>query len=182
MEVGLKLTFTNEGWPDADKAIAELKPPAATVVIVALPDLPGGAESVLTDGVMVKLPTTANVTVRVKVVVWTVLPLVPVTVIVYGPGVTLEATVKVSVELPAPVMDVGLKPTVTPDGWPDAPKPIAESKPPTTLLVIVDPPALPCATETDVAEREKLGVTVPPLKSALIRLAPFGLPQPVARS
>ena len=67
------------------------------------------------------------------------LPLVPVTVIVYGPGVTFEATVKVSVEVPAPVMDVGLKPTVTPDGWPDAAKPITELKPPTTLLVIVDP-------------------------------------------
>lgn len=94
-----------------------------------------------------------------------------------------EATVKVRVELPAPVMDVGLKPAVTPVGWPDAVKLIAESKPFTMVLVIVDVPFLPCATETEVgeAEREKLGdVEIP--TSALIRLAPFGLPQPVTKS
>lgn len=69
MDVGLRLTFTNDGWPDADKAIAELKPPEATVVIVAVVPLPGATESVPTDGLMLKLPTTAAVTVRVKVVV-----------------------------------------------------------------------------------------------------------------
>jgi len=153
------------------------------VVIVALPDLPGARETLLTDGLMVKLPSTVAVTVRVKVVVCVMLPLMPVTVIVYGPGVTLEPTVKVRVEVPAPVMDVGLKPTVTPDGWPDALRLIAEEKPPAMVLVIVDPPLLPCAAETDVAEREKLGgVPVPPVKSAVIRAAPFGVPQPVARS
>ena len=60
-------------------------------------------------------------------------------------------------------MDVGLKPTVTPVGWPDAVKATAESKPFTKATVIVEVPELPWTTETEVGEAEmvKLGaVTV----------------------
>ena len=94
-----------------------------------------------------------------------------------------ESTVKVRVELPAPVMDAGLKPAVTPVGWPDAVKLIAESKLFTTVEVIVDVPLLPCATETELgeAERVKLGDVDTPT-SALIRPVPFGLPHPVTKS
>ena len=96
------------------------------------------------------------------VVVCVTLPPVPVTVIVYVPVAVVEATAKVRVEVPEPgaAMDVGLKLTVTPVGWPDADKATAESKPFTTALVIVDVPLLPCTTETEVgeAERVKLGV------------------------
>lgn len=94
-----------------------------------------------------------------------------------------EATVKVRVELPAPVMDVGLKPAVTFDGRPDADKVIAESKPPETAVVIVEVPLLLCATETEVGEAEmvKLGPE-DVLARALIRPDPFGLPQPVSKS
>lgn len=35
IEDGLKLTVTPEGWPVADKVIAELKPPEACVVTTA---------------------------------------------------------------------------------------------------------------------------------------------------
>jgi hypothetical protein len=50
------------------------------------------------------------------VVVSTVLPEVPVTVMGYVPVAVEEATVMVMMEVPAPVIEVGLKPTVTPAG------------------------------------------------------------------
>lgn len=92
-----------------------------------------------------------------------------------------EATVSDMLEVPAPLIAVGLKPTVTPAGWPVAVKEIAELKPPVTVLVMVELPELPCATETEVgdAERLKPGVEVP--ESALISPL-FGLPHPVTRS
>ena len=40
MEPGLRLTVTRDGTPDADKAIAELKPLFAAVVMVGEPELP----------------------------------------------------------------------------------------------------------------------------------------------
>ena len=62
----------------------------------------------------------------------------------------------VIVEVPEPgaAMDVGLKATVTPVGWPFALSAMAESKPPETLVVIVDVPLLPRTTETEVGEAE----------------------------
>jgi hypothetical protein len=39
MEAGLKVTVTPDGWPEADKATAELKPPVAVLVTVELPEL-----------------------------------------------------------------------------------------------------------------------------------------------
>ena len=94
-----------------------------------------------------------------------------------------EATVIVRVEVPAPVSEVGLKPIVTPVGWPLADNEIPELKPPVTALVIFDVPELPCATETEAGEAERLKPeeTEPPA-SALIRAAPLGLPKPVAKS
>ena len=50
------------------------------------------------------------------------------------------ATVMVMVELPAPVIEPGLKLTVTPEGWPVADKVITPLKPPVTALVMVDCP------------------------------------------
>ena len=56
-------------------------------------------------------------------------------------------------------MDEGLKLAVTFVGRPLADKETAELKPPTTVVVIVDFPVLPCATETVLGEAEmvKLG-------------------------
>ena len=45
------------------------------------------------------------------------------------------ATVSVKSDEPAPVMDVGLKLPVTPEGMPVADKAIAESNPPETAVV-----------------------------------------------
>ncbi len=115
MELGLKLTVTLLGWPVADKAMAELKPPEMVVVIVEWPEFPGSTVIDVGDALMVKLGV-VPVTVRETVVVSLVLPEVPVTVIVYVPGAVDAATVIVMVEVPAPVIEVGLKVTVTPRG------------------------------------------------------------------
>jgi len=56
------------------------------------------------------------------------------------PGAVDEATLMVIVEVPAPVIEVGLKVTVTPVGWPLADKEIAESNPSVTVLVMVEVP------------------------------------------
>jgi hypothetical protein len=60
------------------------------------------------------------------------------------------------VELPAPVIDAGLKPTVTPEGSPDAVRAIAELNPPVTLLVMVEEPALPCKMDTAPGEADRV--------------------------
>lgn len=94
-----------------------------------------------------------------------------------------EPTVIVIVEVPAPVIELGLKLTVTPDGWPVADREITPLKPPVTVLDIVEVPAWPCATETEAGEAERLKPEDDELpSSAFSRPDPFGLPQPVARS
>ena len=77
--LGLKLAVTRDGRPLADKVIAELKPPEIVVVIVDFPELP--LATVIDEGeaLMVKLGL-VPVTVKETVVVATVLPEVPVTV------------------------------------------------------------------------------------------------------
>jgi hypothetical protein len=181
MGVGLKLTVTPVGWPVADKAIAESKPPETLVVIVDVPLLPCTTETEVGAAEMVKLGLAVAVTVSETVVVSVMLPEVPVTVTLYVPVAAEAPTVMVMVEVPAPVIDAGLKSIVTPVGWPAAVKLTAESKPPDTALVIVEVPELPCTTDTEVGEAARLkpGVDVP--ERALISPA-FGLPQPVTRS
>jgi len=73
------------------------------------------------------------------------------------PVAVVEATVKVIVELPAPgaAIGVGVKLTVTPVGWPLAVKATAESKPPETVVVIVELLPLPCTTVREEGEAER---------------------------
>jgi hypothetical protein len=98
------------------------------------------------------------------------------------------------VELPAPgaAIVLGLKLTVVPLGAPVADRLIALLKPPLTVVVIVEVPELPCATLTDVGEREsaKLGgaltvrVTLalrwipPPLPVTVMGYVPSAVPAP----
>ena len=49
-----------------------------------------------------------------------------------------------------------MKATVTPEALPDAVRVTAESNPPVTVLVMVDDPLLPAATEREVGEAERL--------------------------
>ena len=85
------------------------------------------------------------------------------------------------VEDPVPVIEVGLKPTVTPVGRPEAVNETGELNPPLTVLVMVELPEWPCTMVTDDgdAESEKPATGRP--ESAAMR-AGFGLPQPVTRS
>lgn len=181
MEEGLKVTVTPLPCPEAPKAIVELKSPAIVVVIVVVPDFPLTMLTELGDALIEKFG--GPVTVRVTVVVSVMVPEVPVTVMGYTPVTVDAATVIVIVEVPSPVIEVGLKATVTPFGWPVADKLTAESKPPVTELIMLDVPDVPCANVTAAGEENsvKPGAPEPPA-SELIKPLPFGLPQPVARS
>jgi hypothetical protein len=98
------------------------------------------------------------------------------------PVAVVDATARVNADDPEPVIDVGLNVAVTPAGAPLAVSATAESNPPTTVLVIVEPPLLPCTTETDPGEADSVNDgLVATGASASIRPA-FGLPQPVTRS
>ena len=97
------------------------------------------------------------------------------------PGAVAEPTVIVIVEVPAPRIEAGLNATVTPVGAPDADNDTAEENPPVTALVMVDVPALPCSTETEAGEAERLNPAVCGAVRAAIKPA-FGLPHPVTRS
>ena len=61
------------------------------------------------------------------------------------PVAVVEATAILMLEVPEPgaAMEVGLKLTVTPVGWPLAVNATAELKPPETAVVIVDAPLPP---------------------------------------
>lgn len=80
IEVGLKVTVCPLPCPEADKVIAELKPPETIVVIVAVPDEFLSTEIELGDAEMVKPADTPDVTVRETVAVCVSPPPVPVIV------------------------------------------------------------------------------------------------------
>jgi hypothetical protein len=182
---GLKDDVTPAPRPVADRVTLPAKPLDGCIVIVVVPCDDLVMVKLVGDAERVKLPEATAVTVRETVAVRVMLPPVPVTVIVYVPVAVVEATAMVMVELPEPgaAMDVGLKLTVTPAGWPLAFKEMAELKPPEMAVVIVDVPLPPWTTETEpgAAEMVKLGLLDVGAR-ALIRPVPFGLPQPVTRS
>lgn len=80
IELGLKVTVCDPPCPEADKEIDELKPSETAVVIVDVPELPRATVRVAGEAPTVKFGF-VPVTVSVTVVVSTVLPEVPVTVI-----------------------------------------------------------------------------------------------------
>ena len=108
-----------------------MKPPEIAVVILEVPVLPLPTVMDVGEALTVKLGA-VPVTVRVTVACEVMLPEVPVTVMGYVPVAVLEATVIVIVEVPAPVIEVGLKPTVTPVGCPLADNEI-DPPPPSVL-------------------------------------------------
>ena len=79
MELGLKVTVWAAPCPEADRLIAELKPPEIVVVMVAVPELLRATLIDVGEALMVKFGLLL-VTVRETVVVSTVLPEVPLTV------------------------------------------------------------------------------------------------------
>lgn len=97
-------------------------------------------------------------TVRLMVVVWVKLPLVPVMVTVAVPVAAVLLAVRVNV-LVLVVLE-GLKDAVTPEGNPDADKLTLPLKPLTGLTVMVLLPPEPCVTVRlfGEADREKSGL------------------------
>jgi hypothetical protein len=73
-------------------------------------------------------------------------------VIVWLPILAFLPTFTVMVEVPAPVIEVGLKVTVCAPPSPEADRLIAESKPPDTVVVIVEVPELSLATLIEVGD------------------------------
>ena len=115
IEVGLKLVVTLLPCPEAESEIAEPNPPVTAVLMVTWPEVP--RLTVIEVGLaLIEKPAAVLVTVNVTVVVCTVLPAVPVTVMGYVPGVVVDATVMLIADEPVPVIDVGLNPMVTPAG------------------------------------------------------------------
>jgi len=156
-----------------------LNPPLTVLEMVELPELPCATESDEGDALSAKLGV---VTVRVTVVV-SVVPLeVPVTVMVYVPPLVPEGTFTVIADVSVPEIEVGLKLTVGPAGDTEPVSPIVPLNPPVGVKEMVELPELPGATESDEDEEERLKPGVVGPESASIRLAPLGLPQPVARS
>lgn len=89
-----------------------------------------------------------------SVVVCVMLDPLPVIVIVYVPVLAFLAAVSVYFELPAPVIDVGLKLPVTPVGRPEAESAIAELNPPLTVVVTVTYPLDPRLNEPELGDTE----------------------------
>ena len=74
---------------------------------------------------------------NVSVVDFVTPPPVPVIVIGYVPYAAFLDTVRVKSDVPEPVMEVGLKLPVTPEGTPVADNATAEPNPPETLIVTI---------------------------------------------
>jgi hypothetical protein len=94
--------------------------------------------------------------VKVRVVVWVVVPLFPVMVIAWVPVGAFLATVRVKSDVPEPVTEVGLKLPVTPVGMPVAESATAELNPPVAVTVTTAYPLWPRAREPEVGETERL--------------------------
>ena len=182
IEDGLKLMEVPLPCPDADNEIEEMLPCANAVVILEEPEELLEMLSDVGFAEIVKFDEAA-VTVRVIVVIATVVfesePL-PVTVTVNVPVAAVAAAVKVSTELPDGPIGFVLKPTVTPEGRPDADNVIDELYPPNGVLVTVEVPLVPCTIESGVPESENPEVGTAPVSAA--SSPAFGLPQPVTRS
>jgi hypothetical protein len=180
----LKPTVTPVGTPVAPKVIAESNVWETALVIVEVPLEPCATETALGEAPRVKVP--GGVTIKLKVAVCVMLSPDPLTVMVYVPGATVEATAKVSVESPEPGAGEvrGSKVGVTPVGRPEADQVIAASNPPVRTAATVVLPLPPCCTVTEPGEILTVKFAVGPvvLERMLSRPTPLGLPQPVTRS
>jgi hypothetical protein len=108
------------------------------------------------------------------------LPEVPVIVIVAVPSVA--ELLAVSVRTLVPVVEVGLKDAVTPEGSPDAVRLTLPANPSASVTETLVVDEEPCATGTLAGEsvNQKPEITDP--ATALMRLGQLGLPHPVTRS
>jgi hypothetical protein len=187
MDLGLKVTVSPLAAPDAAKVIAELKLPDTDVVMVEVPEL---LRATVSDAGEAETAKPAGddeaVTVSETVAVWVMLPASAVTVTGYVPAGVVASTARVRAEVPEPgaAIIAGLKLAVTPVGSPVADRSTGRLKPCDTAMVTVVVTLAPGAAETEAGETVAVspvgGAGAPP--RALIKLVPFGEPQPVTRS
>src|ERR1019366_9426223 len=160
IEDGLKLIEVPLLCPDADNEIEEILPSVTAVVILEEPE---ELLEMLSDAALAEMLKLEGAAVTVNV-----------------PVTAVDVPVKVSTEMPDGPIGFVAKPTVTPEGRPDADNVIDELYPPNGVLVTVEVPLVPCTIESGVPESENPEVGTAPVSAA--RSPAFGLPQPVTRS
>lgn len=100
-------------------------------------------------------------------------------VMVCVPVAARVVVLSVRVDVPVPVMDVGLKVAVTPDGTPLADRVTAESKPPETVLVIVEVPELPLTTVSVLGDALRAKLALAEAVTVSVTVAVCVTPPPV---
>jgi hypothetical protein len=149
-----KLAVTPLGKPEAESVTDPVKPLLGVTVIVLLPLVPCFTVKLAGEAESEKFGCAGAFTVKLIVVVWLVVPEVPVTVTVAVPvvAVLLAVRVRTLVEV------VGFVPklAVTPVGRPEAERFTDPVKPLIGVTVIVLLPLVPCVmlSEDGDAERE----------------------------
>lgn len=152
--VGLvpKLAVTPLGRPEAESVTDPVKPFEGATVIVLLPFVPCFTVRLEGEAESEKLGCAGAFTVKLIVVVWVVVPDVPVTVTVAFPvvAVLLAFNVRTLVEV------VGFVPkvAVTPVGKPEAERLTDPVKPLIGITVIVLLPLVPCVTVSEEGDAE----------------------------
>jgi len=159
---------TPVGRPDAARVTLPAKGLTSVTVIVSVPLAPWAIDSVDAEGLSVKLPVLAAVTVSAIVVVAVSVPEVPVMVTVEVPTVADALAANVTTLEPV----VGLVPNVavTPLGKPDAARVTLPAKGLTSVTEMVSVALLPWVTAKVAAEglSVKLPVAAPPQVVPLI--------------
>lgn len=162
---GLKLAVTPLGRPEADRLTLPVKPFTEFTVMVLLPLVPCVMVRLVGEAESEKFGCAVALIVNETVVVWVVLPEVPVMVTVAVPvvAVLLAVNVKVLVE----VVLEGLNEAVTPAGSPEADKLTVPEKPLMGFTVMVLDPLLPWVMLKLAGEAERLK-SVPVCQTSVI--------------
>ena len=157
---GLKFALTPGGRPVAEMETEPVKPKSDATVTEAVGFEPGVMVTAA-GGAAVMEKSGRPTIVRLIVVVLTIEPLVPVTVMATGAAgtVALAAAVNVSVLAPEPLaMEAGLKLAVTPVGRPLTLRATVPAKLLTGRTVIVVVAVAPCITLAPLPKMLKLGL------------------------
>lgn len=182
-EEGLTDTVTFRACPEVDNATGSAVPLTRAIESVSDVLLPRLTVIDVLAGVMVNRGGGAG-TVTVRVVLSMMVPEVPFTVMLYVPAVAPLGTVT---DIEAEVCDddrelEGVKLTAGHPVGTDAERLMVPLNPPVAEKATVELPDFPCEIVSDEGETERLKPGTAGPERASIRPAPFGLPQPVARS
>lgn len=179
-----KAAVTPVGKPVVVSVVAELKLFWLVMVTVLVPVPPCVTATDEGEAPMVKFGVAAAFTVRAMLVVWVVVPEVPVTVTVAAPVVAVAEAVSVSVDVAVPlaggVTGFVENAAVTPLGKPEALSVVAALKPFRLVIVMVLVPFEPCVMVSDegAAPTLKSGVVLPQVGNLKFAMRVFQLKVP----